>query len=434
MLVYGTLASAAVWLGAVPWTLARAAGGRLSPGELRERLGRTDALLTSLRPIIVHAVSAGEMASTRALVDALVRRDPAVRILLTMGTRDGRTLADRMRDDVPHIIACRFLPWDRPGVVRRWLAHINPRAVAVVETELWPGLFAACRSLDIPLSIVSARVYPRDVPRYQRLGRWWSTVMALPTRVLAQDEGEAEAFVAIGTPRDRVEVGGNLKFDVARPPAGARVDAMLTVVAGSTHAPEETWILDAASRVQRAGIPCAVTLAPRDIRRAASIRRHAARAGVTGVTVLDRMGTLPAAYGSAHIALCGGTLTAFGGHNIIEPAAAGCAIVAGAYVSHIRGLVAQLDAAGGVVRLSPTGDPATAIAETLTRLHHDRQRLHVIGRRAAAWCAEGRGAADRAAGLLLSDRPGPSTRAPRARVSQSRTGGRSARRAPTSRV
>ena len=403
MLVYGAFASAAVWLWAVPWTLARAAGGRRAPGELRERLGCTDALPSSLRPIIIHGVSAGEMASARALVDALVRRDPAVRIILTMGTKDGRTLADQMREDVPQILACVFLPWDRPVVVRRWLAHINPRAVAVVETELWPGLFAACRSLTIPLFIVSARLYPRDIPRYQWLGRWWSTVMAMPTRVLAQDEHEAEAFVAIGTPRDIVEVSGNLKFDVARTAPGARTDSALTVVAGNTHAPEETWMLDAVSRVQRAGIPCAITLAPRDIRRADAVRRQAASVGVTEVTVLDRMGTLPTAYGSAHVALCGGTFAAFGGHNIIEPAAAGCAVVTGPHIAHIRGLVDQLDAAGGVVRIPPTRDPSTSIAEALTQLHHDRQRLDVIGRRAAVWCAGRRGAADQAAALILSD-------------------------------
>lgn len=406
MLVYGAVASAAVWFGAMPWTLARAVGGRLADGELRERLGRTHALPASRRPILLHAVSAGEMAATRALVEALVRRDPTVRIILTMGTADGRMLADRLRDEVPQIDACTFLPWDRPAAVLRWLAHIRPRAVAVVETELWPGVFSACRALDIPLFLVSARVYPRDVPRYRWLGRWWSTVMAIPTRVLAQDAGEAEAFVAIGTPPDSVEVGGNLKFDAARTAQGARA-GVLTVVAGSTHAPEETWILDAVSRVQRAGVRCALTLAPRDTRRAEAIRRHAAGLDVTDVTVLGRMGTLPGAYGSAHAALCGGTFTPFGGHNLIEPAAAGCAIIAGPHVAHIEALVTQLESAGGLIRISEAADPAASIAEALTHLHHDRQRLDVIGRRAAAWSAEGRGAAERAAALILPDVPRP---------------------------
>lgn len=402
MLVYAAISSAAVWFWGVPWTRARSAGSGLMPGELHERLGRTDGLPADLRPILIHAVSAGEMSAARALVDAIVDRDPHVRIILTMGTGDGRLLAERMREDVPQIVACRFLPWDRPRVVRRWLAYCHPRAVVVVETELWPGLFSACRCLGIPLYLVSARLYPRDVHRYQWLGRWWSTIMALPTKVLVQDAHEATAFLAIGTPPDRLDVGGNLKFDAVRPRINeARKAAVLTIVAGSTHAPEDTWILDAVTRLQGAGIPCALTLAPRDVRRAAAIRRLASTVGASDVTVLDRMGTLAAAYDGAHIVVCGGSFAAFGGHNIIEPAAAGCAIVVGPHVAHIQAHVEQLEAAGAVVRLHPAADPAASLAAILTALHHDRARLEAIGRRAQAWCANHGGAAVRAARLVL---------------------------------
>lgn len=405
MLVYRALAAVVVWLGVVPWTLARAARGHLVPGELRERLWGGTPPAGAPRPIVVHGVSAGEMTAARALVEALVRRDPGVRIVLTTGTADGRSLADRCRDDVPQVVSTQFLPWDRPAALRHWLAGVNPAAVVVVETELWPGLFTACRTHQIPVYVVSGRLYPRDVRRYRWLGRWWSSVMAIPTRVFTQDAAQAEAFLAIGTPPQRVEVGGNLKFDATRPTPDRRTRATLTIVAGSTHAPEEGWILDAVARVRHAGIPCVLTLAPRDVRRAASIRRQAETLGLTAVTVLDRMGTLPATYASAHIALCGGTFAPHGGHNIVEPAAAGCAIVAGPYVAHIRRLVEQLDAAGGAVRIAASADPAAAIAEALIHLHGDWDRLAVIGRRAAAWCAEGRGAAERAAAVIQNPPP-----------------------------
>lgn len=402
MLVYGALASAAVWLGAVPWTLARIASGRAPLRELRERLGYTRVPATS-RPILIHGVSAGEMTAARALVDALVRRDPNVRIVLTTGTADGRALAERVRADVPHVEGCAFLPWDRPDAVERWLTHLNPVAVAIVETELWPGLFAACRRRNIPLSIVSGRLYPRDVARYRLLGRWWSTVMGVPARVLAQDDHEVNAFVAIGTPPALVERGGNLKFDAARPSASLRREGPMVVVAGSTHAPEETWILDVVARMQRAGIPCVVTVAPRDIRRAADVRTLARRRGVNDVTVLDRMGALPAAYDSAHVAICGGTLSPVGGHNIIEPAAAGCAIVCGPHVANITRLVEDLESAGGLIRVGPSPTPALALTEALTGLHLNRERLRVIGQNAARWWADRRGAADYAAALIARD-------------------------------
>lgn len=161
-------------------------------------------------------------------------------------------------------------------------------------------------------------------------------------------------------------------------------------------------MLEALSQLHHAGIPCALTLAPRDVRRAAAIRRQVATRALTEVTVLDRMGTLPSAYAPADVALCGGTFAAFGGHTIIEAAAAGCAIVVGPHTTHIRAHVAQLQTAGGLLQTPPSGAPATALTEVLTRLHRDRAHLRLLGDRAAAWHAERRGAAEHAAGRILS--------------------------------
>src|SRR5512147_2091407 len=83
-------------------------------------------------------------------------------------------------------------------------ARAQPAALAVIETELWPGLFAACGRLGIPLFVVSGRMYPRDVGRYARLGDWWKRLLAIPEQILVQDDTEAQAFLRAGAPRDRV--------------------------------------------------------------------------------------------------------------------------------------------------------------------------------------------------------------------------------------
>lgn len=402
MLVYAMVASAAVWLGAVPWLLVRAVTAGLLPGEWRERLAWSRWRPGTGRPLVIHAVSAGEMVAARALVDALVRRDPEVSIVLTTGTADGRVLADQCRAGVPHVAAVMFLPWDRPRAMHRWLGRLQPRAVVVVEAELWPGLFRACRRLKVPLHVVSGRVDPRAVQRYRWLGHWWRGIMRQPTGVLAQDAEQADAFVAIGAPAGRVAVGGQLKFDAVRVASGDRAEAPFRVVAGSTHAPEESWVLEAIAHLQAAGVACAITIAPRDVRRADSVRQQAAAAGVSAVTVLDRMGTLPAAYAAAHVAICGGTLAPVGGHNIIEPAAAGCVVVLGPHVAHIRELATSLLDCRGAITLAATDSPSTALVDTLRRLYQDRDECEAIGRRASAWCSAHQGAADLAAAVILS--------------------------------
>lgn len=405
MLVYGAVATVVVWLGAVPWLLVRAVMTGLLPGEWRERLGGAPVPALERRPILIHAVSAGEMVAARALVDALVRLDPDVRIALTTGTSDGRVLADRWRVEVPQVTWVGFLPWDRPRAMRRWLGHLRPTAVVVVEAELWPGLFRACRDLHLPLFVVSARLRARDVTRYRWLGRWWRGLMRLPSRVLAQDAEQVAAFVSIGVPPDRVEVGGNLKFDSAPSSASGRDETVFSIVAGSTHAPEELWVLEAVARLQQSGVACVLTIAPRDVRRADSVRRLAAASGVSGVTVLDRMGTLAPAYASAHVAIAGGTFAPVGGHNIIEPAAVGCVVVLGPHVAHIRSQAASLCASGGAIVLDATAAPSTPLFEALQRLQRDRLAREAHGRRAVAWCATHRGGARQAAAIMLAAMP-----------------------------
>jgi 3-deoxy-D-manno-octulosonic-acid transferase len=405
MIVYGAVAAGIVWLGALPWLLVRALRGQVRSGEWRERLAWAPVPALGHRPLLIHAVSAGEMVAARALVDALVRLDPDVRIALTTGTSDGRVLAERWRVEVPQVTWVGFLPWDRPRAIRRWLGRLQPAAVSVVEAELWPGLFRACRDVHIPLFVVSGRLGARDVSRYRWLGGWWRSIMRLPTRVLAQDAEQADAFVAIGVPADRVDVGGNLKFDAAAPSIHGRDDAVFSIVAGSTHAPEELWILEAVARLQRAGVSCRLMIAPRDVRRAHAVRQQVIAAGVAAVTVLDRMGTLPAAYASAHVAIAGGTCAPVGGHNIIEPAAVGCAIVTGPHVAHVRGLVASLCASGGAIALDARAVPSTALYEVLQRLQRDRVACEALGRRAVAWCAAQRGAARQAAVMIAGATP-----------------------------
>ncbi len=404
MLVYGAMAAAAVWSVGVPMTAVQILARRLPASALADRLGRNRPVLDT-RPFLIHGVSAGEVQAAAPLVDALRRLAPARPVLLTTGTADGWRVATRLRETWGAQVHIGWLPWDRPSAMRRWIGAIRPAAVGVIETELWPGLFAACRADAIPLFVISGRLRPRDVERYRWLGAWWRRVMAMPAAILAQDDDQARAFRAIGAPTDRVDVGGNLKLDtgtVVEPTRGRRPH----IIAGSTHAPEEIWILDAVAALRAEGLVCDLTLAPRHRHRAPAVRRAAAARGLGDARVIDTMGQLRDLYSTADLAVMGGTLAPIGGHNIVEPASAGCAVVIGPHVHLISPLVAGLREAGALVELPADGSPSAALADVLRALLRDPERRRALGRRARAWCAAQRGAAEHAARRLV-DAAGP---------------------------
>lgn len=350
------------------------------------------------RRLLVHAVSAGEMSAAAAFVDAVLTGDAGAEVILSTGTRDGLHAAKDIQDRHARVVGSVFLPWDRPRAMHAWLAGAGTDAVAIVETEIWPGLFEACRTLEIPLLLVSARIYPRDVPRYSALGRIWTRVLSAPALTLVQDAHERGVFLRLGAPPDRVRIGGNLKFDAARTPAAHGFAGLQPVVVGaSTHDPEESVLLDAVTWLRGRGVDVQLVLAPRRIARASQVRHAAAGRGLD-VTVIDRMGALPDAYDRASVVFIGGTLAKRGGHNIIEPASRGLPCIVGPHADHIRGNIDGLEACGGVRRVPITAvDRPAILAEAIAELLADRGGM---GEAAHAWCRGQRGAASTAAEAL----------------------------------
>lgn len=405
--LYDALVGLAVWLLLVPLELAAAALGRSSLGRLAGRLGRPPHLRERGRRLVVlHAVSVGEMAAAGALARHWAERHPGDRLVLTAGHRDGLAAGERLVAELPAAVAVAPLPWDRARALRRWLRALAPDLLVVVETEIWPRLYLACRELGIPLALASARVYPRDVGRYRWLPTFFRTVLAAADWVGAQSEIERERWIAIGARPERVEVTGNLKYDAIAPaPSSAprKPDGAVWIVAASTHPGEERQLFRAL-----AGLPAGVgapqlVLAPRHPRRARALVRAARRAGFTAATltevergaavghdaprvvVVDRFGWLPAAIATADLVVLGGTLVQRGGHNPLEAARAGRALVVGPHVQNFADVIGHLRTRGGLVALdSPEG-----LAPALASLLRDPEQRRRLGERAAAAVAEG---------------------------------------------
>ena len=420
---YSGVAGGVVWLALAPLAGLQVALGRASRGDLRELMGLSTVAPARTRPrILVHAVSAGEMSAAGAFIETLARERPRWSVVLTCGTRDGRTVAEILQKRLSCIESVTFLPWDRRSAVWAWLDAIRPDACVVVEPEIWPNLYFACARLRIPLMLIHAHVYPRDVRRY-RFVRWFMRdVLDVPLWIAAQTAADRDALVKIGAPPATVVVLGSLKFDAAgyarradgHQPFPSWNGTGPVIVGGSTHHPEEDWLFDALARLRSRFVGLQLVVAPRHLSRVPVVVRSARSRGLRvarvsesaapsawDVLVLDRIGDLSSFYASADVAVVGGTLAQRGGHNVLEPASHGCAIVVGPHVGHIRDLVDGLQAEGGIVRLAEM--TSSSLVDALARLLADEDARRELGERARRYHAAGCGAARRCADAVIAE-------------------------------
>src|SRR5450631_4446967 len=166
---------------------------------------------TATPSLWLHAVSLGEVSAAAPLVGALRARYPEFALVLTTATPTGRARARSLFGDAVDV---RFLPYDTPGAVARFLNSIRPRLAIIMETELWPNLFRECERRAVPLVLASARLSPKSVARYRRLGRWFRGIFSATSLIAAQTDEDAARFVAIGAQSARTRVIGNVKFDL----------------------------------------------------------------------------------------------------------------------------------------------------------------------------------------------------------------------------
>jgi 3-deoxy-D-manno-octulosonic-acid transferase len=398
----------ATWLVLVPWTVVCALSRATRWSELSERLGRGVLAPEKTGPrILIHAVSVGEMVAAEVLVGALLRLIPGIDVILTSGNRHGLEAARRLQLKHPQVREAWLLPWDRRGSLRRWLNDLRPDLVAVVETELWPNLFLSCQDLGIPLCLVNGRIYPHDLAAYRLARPFFKPALDCVSQFWVQSEAEKERFCQIGADPQKINIIANLKFDAALEP-GIGLNLSLSrqpvIVAGSTHAPEEEWILEALDTLRRDFPGLLLVLAPRHPRRTQSICSLISRRGLSvarfsqiadghvnsDVLILDRMGVLHCLYEKADVAIIGGSLAECGGHNLLEPAARACSIVMGPHFEHFRDIVDDFRRADAFVLLSDRHELSTALA----RLLADPQLREELGRKARtvvesrAGCAE----------------------------------------------
>ena len=405
-----------------PYFLFQALAHRKYITGIRERLGSLPKL--DQQPVIwLHCVSVGETQAARPLVERIRRELPQHALVVSTVTLTAQKLPrDLFRTHATRVV---YFPFDWRWSVRRALDAINPAAVVVMETELWPNFLRECRVREIPVALVNGRISQKSFGRYLQIRFFLRRVLECLTVAVMQSERDAERIRELGMRKDRVFSVGNLKFD-----AGGYTDkntdlkerfglqaGVPLVLAASTHAPEETIVLESFRRLREKQPHVRLMIAPRKPERFNEVAELIRDANVSwarrtnppdasdpraDVILLDTIGELPSTYSFATIVFVGGSIVDRGGHNVLEPAAHGVAVVTGAHTHNFHAIVALLNEAKAILQLGPLEDSQAVIglSEALRRLLVDDKWRTEMGDRAKQIVAENQGATDKTMKLI----------------------------------
>jgi len=370
--------------------------------------------------IWLHAVSVGEILACVELVRRLRAEFPRSGLFVSTSTLAGRAAAGEKLAGLTDGVF--YAPVDYVFAVRRVLRTLQPSVVAMAETEIWPNWFREVKRTGAGLTIVNGRISDRAFPRYRRFRRLFESVLPAADSILAQSNEGRERFVALGAPAGRVRASGNLKYDFeARAAApGSPVAAYLEAaragkvwIAASTMPPaddgdvdEDDVVIAAFRELVGKHRDLLLILAPRKPERfdvvaqklEAAGMRFVRRSRMTGpaelphVLLLDTIGELGGLFGFADVVFMGGTLARRGGHNILEPACFGKAVIVGPHMENFRDIAEQFRAFGACLEIGE----AAQLTRTVDQLLGAPGRAADIGRIALKCAAARRGATGRA--------------------------------------
>jgi 3-deoxy-D-manno-octulosonic-acid transferase len=414
-----SVALAAAMLVSLPyWLFQMLRHGKYRKG-FAERMGRIPARLhlpAQAEPTIwVHAVSVGEVLAVAGLVEELHHRFPKLKIFVSTTTDTGQALARKRFGDGRVF----YFPMDFAFAIRPYLRALHPQMVVIAETEFWPNFMRLTHASGARIAVVNARISDRSLPRYWRFRSLIRAVLANVDLFLAQTVQDASRLQDIGANTKDISVSGNLKFDIAAPASPAIVEDIRNSIAatgggpvlvcGSTVDGEESLLLKPFQNLLVQFPRAVMILAPRHPERFPAVaallenmsihyRRRSIWSGESlsgGVLLLDTIGELAALYTLADIAFVGGSLVPHGGHNIIEPAQHGVAIVVGNHTENFRDIV-SLFQNKDAVRIA---GPAELPLMLLDLLANDAKRK-ALGQRALETMRSQMGATARTADAL----------------------------------
>lgn len=361
--------------------------------------------------IWVHAVSVGELNAAIPLITALRERYAGWPIVVTTVTPTG---SDRLRQVFGDSLFHVYLPYDLPGSVRRFLKRIRPRLAIIMETEIWPNLYFACRTREIPVLIANARLSERSLRGYGPVQPLAGEAIRSATFIAAQSQTDYDRFLSLGAQPERLALVGNIKYDIDMPHemvesgiewrrmAGANRPVW---IAASTHEGEELSVINAHAEVLRQFPDALLIIAPRHPERFKPVVQLCESIGLrtrsrseqgtatpeTQCFVADTLGELLRFYAAADVALVAGSLEPIGGHNLLEPALLGKPVVVGPHTFNFAEITDLLVSRGAALRIADERGLGRAVCDLLG----SPDTMRRMGCAATEIVARERGALDR---------------------------------------
>lgn len=365
----------------------------------------------------IHCVSLGETIAAGPLIKALQQHFPNTPLLITNTTATGRQSAQQLLRPQDH--AC-FLPYDTKGSVRRMLKRAKPKVLIIMETELWPNLIMQTSRAQIPVILNNARLSQRSTRGYQRISSITQKMLGSITHICSQNQSDADHFMQIGTPAEKISVTGNIKFDLAiSDEAIQKGDALRKTwgsdpiwIAASTHAGEDEIILAAHKKVREKQPTARLLIVPRHPSRFDVVFTLSKKQGfITGrvtdrthnpsasVIVGDTMGDLMSFYQATDLAFVAGSFANVGGHNFIEPASLKKALVSGPVLHNFKHLSENLLKANALIIVKTAED----LSDSVIMLLNNPTKRAELAKNAYRVSQNNKGACAAQLALILSE-------------------------------
>ncbi len=371
------------------------------------------------RPVWIHALSVGETLSAVPLAVTMKKEIADRPVVFSASTLTGFQMAEHHLGGI--LDAIFYFPYDLKWPLERIVSHVNPCVVVIVETDIWPGFLHEMHHRSIPVFWVNARLSQKSFTGYNRFGFLFRPLFNAFTWITVQTDRDLNRFLQLGVDAGRLMVAGNFKFDQLAPRADASVEKLVRIllpgsekkilIGGSTHDGEEIILLSAFNTLRLSFPELRLILAPRDPNRSRDISLLADEAGLTvrmisemmasaidppDVIVVDRIGLLRSLYALADVAVVGGSLMNFGGHNPLEPAFFAIPILFGPHMQDFEEIAGILLQSRGAMQIINESD----LTEAIVSLLNNPQKAGIMGRCARDVMKTHQGAIDKTIGRI----------------------------------
>lgn len=393
----------------------------VSQKEYRQRLTERFGWIPSkIKPhsIIVHAASVGEVIAIKPFIEQLIKDDPSQHITVTTFTPTGS--AQVIKSFSNRVQHC-YIPLDISFCVHLFLKFLKPKALVIMETELWPTLIQRCYKSEVPLLLINGRLSATSMRRYKKLSWLIAPTINKISVILCQSQDNADNFIELGAEPQRISVSGNLKYDVnITDDIRQHIEQLKLcvegkrkiIVVGSTHQGEENYLLDAYKRLKQHHENLLLMIVPRHPERFDEVEQRCNDQGFNTITrtsnqpvsvqtdvwLMDTLGELVACYGISDVCVVAGSFSEVGGHNPLEPALFAKPIVVGPNMANFKAILQTMVKANAIITLTENQQLTTQ----LDTLLGNESQAEQFGKRAFDVVQENQGATEKSVSMLKS--------------------------------